>query len=89
MEFPPPFFDHFETFWSLDPRRECRLSDEKISDFDLKMGIFSFFEWNVRKIGVQNQKMPQFCLGTKDDFERNSKFQFTSVWYNISKGVRQ
>ena len=29
MEFPPPFFDHFETFWSLDPRRECRLSDKR------------------------------------------------------------
>jgi hypothetical protein len=24
LEFPPPFFDHFETFWSLDPRRECK-----------------------------------------------------------------
>ena len=27
----PPFFDHFETFWSLDPRRKCSLSDQKIT----------------------------------------------------------
>ena len=25
------------TFWSLDPRRECRLSHTEISDFDHKM----------------------------------------------------
>ena len=30
--------------------------------------------------------MPQVCVGTNNDFERNSKLQFTSVWYNISKG---
>ena len=30
--------------------------------------------------------MPQNRLGTKVIFEQNSKFQFTSVWYNISKG---
>ena len=27
--------------------------------------------------------MPQFCLGTNDDVERNSKLSFTPVWYNI------
>ena len=42
----PPFFDRFETFWSLDPRRKCRLSDEKMSDFDPKMCIFQSF-WVV------------------------------------------
>ena len=26
MELQPPFFDHFETFWSLDPRRVRRVS---------------------------------------------------------------
>ena len=30
--------------------------------------------------------MPQVCVGTNNDFERNSKLQFTSVWYNILKG---
>ena len=34
----PPFFDHFETFCSLDPRRKCRLSDEKMNKNRLKMG---------------------------------------------------
>ena len=29
LEFPPLFLAGFETFWSLDPRRKCRLSDEK------------------------------------------------------------
>jgi hypothetical protein len=31
------------------------------------------------KIGVQKQKVPQFCFGTNDDFERNSKLSFTAV----------
>ena len=59
-----------------------------------RLGVYDKYQshetvLDPKLIGVQNQKMPQFCLGTKDDFERNSKFQFTSVWYNISKGVRQ
>ena len=45
-------------------------------------------EIKIRKIGVQKPKMPQFCFGTNDDFEQNSKLQFTSVWYNISKGEK-
>ena len=63
------------------------MSVPKISDFDPKMGIFSSFEIKIRKNGVQNQKMPQFCVGTNNDFERNSKLKFTPVWYNISKGA--
>ncbi len=52
--------------------------------------ILSIF-WTVEdagpyKVGVQNQKMPQFCVGTNVSFERNSKVRFTAVRYNISKG---
>ena len=36
------------------------------------------------KVGVQNQKMPQFFVGTNVTFEQNSKIQFTAVRYNIS-----
>ena len=28
-------------------------------------------------------KTPRNHIGTNNDFERNSKLQFTSVWYNI------
>ena len=38
LEFPPPFLTDFYTFWSLDPRWECRLSDEKVSQNRLNMG---------------------------------------------------
>jgi uracil-DNA glycosylase len=34
------------------------------------------------------QKLHQF-VGTNNDFERNSKLQFTSVWYNISKEKKE
>ena len=34
----PPFLAQKYTFWSLDPRRDSRLSDEEISDFNPKTG---------------------------------------------------
>ena len=34
----PPFLAQKYTFCTLDPRRECRLSDEKMSQNWLKMG---------------------------------------------------
>ena len=51
--------------------------------------ILSIF-WTVEdagpyKVGVQNQKIPQFFVGTNVTFEQDSKLLFRAVWYNISK----
>ncbi len=46
-----------------------------------------FIELKIQKISVQNQKMPQFSIGTNVSFEQNSKVHFTVVRYNISKGI--
>ena len=57
----------------------------------LKIGknqaFLSVFEIKIQNNSVKKQKIPQVCVGTNDDFERNSKLHFTSVWYNISKGA--
>ena len=50
MEFPPPLLAHLESFWSLDPRRECGVSHEKIRRKSMKalriiqsIGYFALF----------------------------------------------
>ena len=48
----------------------------------------SDLEITIQKIGVPNQKSPQFCVGSKVIFEQNSKVRFTAVRYNISKGIK-
>ena len=49
----------------------------------LKIGknqaFLSVFEIKIQNNSVQKQKIPQFCVETNDDFERNSKLQFTAV----------
>ena len=37
MEFPPPFLADFETFWSLDPRRKCRVSHTHFRQLSLPL----------------------------------------------------
>ena len=49
----------------------------------------SDFEIKIQKISVQNQKMPQFCVGTNVSFEQYSKIQITAVRYNISKILKK
>ena len=39
----PPFLAQKYTFCPLDPRRECCLSDEKVSQNRLKMGKIKLF----------------------------------------------
>ena len=36
---PPPFFDHFETFWSPHPRRKRRLSDTMTRQLSFPVSI--------------------------------------------------
>jgi len=61
-------------------------NESKSAKYGLNKAVLNDFKIKIPKIGVQNQKMPQFYVGTNNDFERNSKLQFASVWYNISKG---
>jgi hypothetical protein len=39
----------------------------------------SGFEIKIQKIGVQNQKMPRFFVGTNVSFEQDTKVYFTAV----------
>ena len=75
----PPFLAQKYTFWSLDPRRVRRLSDEKVSQNRLNKAVLNSFEIKIQKTSVQNQKMPQNRLGTNVSFERNPKVCFTAV----------
>ena len=56
-----------------------RENEPKSSKNGLNKAVLNSFEIKIQKIGVQNQKMPQFCGGTNNDFEQNSKLQFTAV----------
>ena len=86
----PPFLTQKYTFWNLDPCRKCRLSNEKITAKPVgancvrpKMRNFCpIMRTNAVRpydYGVQNQKAPQFCVGTNVSFEQYSKIQITAV----------
>ena len=74
MHLQPPFLTVFYTFWSYDPRRECRLSDAEITAKTVGRGVapaakktFANETAGVNprptKTGVQNQKISNFALG--------------------------
>ena len=78
------------TFCTLVPRRECRLSDEKITEKPVgvncvrpKMRNFCpIMRTNAVRpydYGVQKQKISQLCVETNVSFEQYSKIQFTAV----------
>ena len=52
LELQPPFFDHFETFWSLDPRGKFSLSDEadKLKRYKSLMGFAIYATFHSRAI---------------------------------------
>ena len=68
----------------------CRLSDAEFamicrdrppgrSDYEILSIFWTVEDAGPYKVGVQNQKMPQFCVGTNVSFEQYSKIQITAV----------
>jgi hypothetical protein len=47
----------------------CPENKPKTAQNGQKQTILNDFEMKIQKIGVQNQKMPQFCVGINVSFE--------------------
>ena len=79
-----PFWDLLESWPTSNLSFVWRENKPKSAKNKQNQAVLSDLEIKIQKNRCSKSKNALILRWTNNDFERNSKLQFTSVWYNIS-----